>query len=538
MALSDVLQNLPNYLHPDYATPGQLSQAREYAKFLMEPGKGQIPVKSWQAGLANALNQGIAGWELGNAQRSEGDIYRRGQDATTQAIAQQLQQSPQGVGPMASVQSAPMPPVQAEPAPVSPAGPSSAIAAGPVAGTPNARVADAFADTNSAITSGAFDPVGANNIGPNGTSPSPYKVASNSPTIPSPAPAPMAAATAAPAASPASPGAAPMRSAQADPRVLGQVLMNPFVPKEAKDYAKSLIEPKPYSDVYGNPGVETVAGGVKAQPVGGGLQPGVRTPTTISPEAISGTTFNLPPKGGNSPQAVTPVMGGAGLGGAMDTMNRLRMNATGTGAVADIAKADIAAANDAPTIKRVAGVMLNDLQTHGDKMTFGPTAEWSNNVKRVAANYAPGFMKDQLESLASADSFDKMSAQLTSLLSKGGGTDAQLFNNMKSVPGAHNSKEGAQALLNMTLQVADQQMALRQAVSAAKTPTEYETLKRDFYQKNPIVNPITGNPISLDLKGQQDAAGSRNGPPVGTLYNGFRFKGGNPKDKSNWEPVT
>jgi hypothetical protein len=167
-----------------------------------------------------------------------------------------------------------------------------------------------------------------------------------------------------------------------------------------------------------------------------------------------------------------------------------------------IAKGDIDAAATAPTIKRVAGTMLDDLHAHGDKMTFGPTAEWSNNVKRIAANYAPGAMKSELEALASADSFDKMSAQLTSLLAKGGGTDAQLFNNMKSVPGAHNSKEGAEALLKMTIQVADQQQALRQVSVNAKTPQEYEALRNQFFAKNPIVNPITGNPIALDLKGQ------------------------------------
>jgi hypothetical protein len=138
-------------------------------------------------------------------------------------------------------------------------------------------------------------------------------------------------------------------------------------------------------------------------------------------------------------------------------------------------------------------------------MTFGPTAEWSNNVKRVAANYAPGLMKDQLESLASADSFDKMSAQLTSMLAKGGGTDAQLFNNMKSVPGSHNSKEGAEALLKMVSQVADQQQGLRQFTAGAKTAQEYEQLRNQYYAQNPIVNPLTGNPIKMDLEKQGGA---------------------------------
>ena len=70
---------------------------------------------------------------------------------------------------------------------------------------------------------------------------------------------------------------------------------------------------------------------------------------------------------------------------------------------------------------------------------------------------------------------------------------------MKSVPGAHNSKEGAAALLKMVDQVADQQAALRQAVGPAKNAQEYEAMRSNFFKQNPIINPITGNPIQLDL---------------------------------------
>jgi hypothetical protein len=142
-------------------------------------------------------------------------------------------------------------------------------------------------------------------------------------------------------------------------------------------------------------------------------------------------------------------------------------------------------------------------------------------------------MKDSLESIASADSFDKMSAQLTGLLSKGGGTDAQLFNNLKSVPGSHNSKEGAEALLKMTIQTADQQQALRQAVSAARTPEEYQSLKDNFYKQNPIVNPLTGNPIKLDLEKQKATTGAGSYEKTATGPGGAKMGLRNGK----WEPI-
>jgi hypothetical protein len=292
-----------------------------------------------------------------------------------------------------------------------------------------------------------------------------------------------------------------------NPDTIGAVLANPMASPEQRELAVKLMTPERVSDLYERPGYASPATGVQAAPINGQFQPGVRTPSAVSKDGISGTTFTAAPQPGGQPQSNTPVISGDNLGPAMGTMSRLGLNSARTGAVADFAKADLGAANDAPTIKRVAGVMLDDLHAHGDQMSFGPTAEWSNNIKRIAANYAPGLMKSQLGALAAADSFDKMSAQLTGLLSRSGGTDAQLFNNLRSVPGAHNSKEGAEALLKMTLQVADQQQALTQFTSVAQTPDQYLALKNQFYANNPIMNTASGNPIRLDLQGQNGSNG-------------------------------
>ena len=345
-----------------------------------------------------------------------------------------------------------------------------------------------------------------------------------------------------------------------DPATAAQIYANPMASPESRALITHLIQPEAVKSEYGQPGYQSPAAGVQASPIQGNFQPayrvnqgaeGVHTDAPIAapgapapgrftdrpsraafPEGLgrSGSAGGWPLSTGRSGARATATSGPAGRShgscrptpaaapagppgvptGPL-TLDQLaakgrefasqRAYTQGTAeAQTNIAKADLDAAASAPTIKRVAGVMLDDLRTHGDKMTFGPTAEWSNNVKRVAANYTPGLMKDQLESLASADSFDKMSAQLTSMLAKGGGTDAQLFNNMKSVPGSHNSKEGAEALLKMVSQVADQQQGLRQYTAGAKTAQEYEQLRNQYYAQNPIVNPLTGNPIKMDLE--------------------------------------
>lgn len=362
-----------------------------------------------------------------------------------------------------------------------------------------------------------------------------------------------------------------------NPETLGRIYANPMASPEHRALATALIGQTPVKSEFGQPAQQSPIGGIVAPTIKGPFTPGYRveqgaegvhsnapvpapgvTPpgvTRFDPQATQAWRNDNP----LPPQAPAPgapqVSGGppapapAAVPNTPLTLDQLAAKGREYAAQraftqgsaegnTGIARQDIEAASNAPTIKRVAGVMLDDLQRNGDKMTFGPTAAWTNDVKRVAANYAPGFMKDQLEALSSADSFDKMSAQLTSILAKGGGTDAQLFNNMKSVPGSHNSKEGAEALLKMTLQVADQQQALRQFTSQAQSAAQYETMRGDFYKRNPIVNPITGNPIQADIEAARRNTSKATGPEPGAIHNGYRFKGGNPNDKSNWEPST
>jgi hypothetical protein len=168
-------------------------------------------------------------------------------------------------------------------------------------------------------------------------------------------------------------------------------------------------------------------------------------------------------------------------------------------------KQDYEAATVAPPIKRVAGMMLDELHTAGDNMNMGPSAELHTNIKKIIANYAPGaFTPKQIEGLASQDSFEKLSAQLASMVgSKSSGTDAQLIQSIKSVPGAHNSREGADALLRMTMAVADQQVALRNATRGL-TGDAYEAARSAFFAdpKNRVINPITNHPIEQDISAE------------------------------------
>jgi len=491
MALGDFFQDSPNYVNPDYATDAQRKQLRAYSEMLMKRSSGDITRPA--GAFANIIDALTGRLEMNRAGNLEQQALAHSNDQNAALIAalqgnQQPQTTPP-VGPMGSVGDSMVP------TPTAPTNaPRAEVQSSPkVWGDKEAEAAGLYEPTTKVAS-----------LGPAGGGGAPVGSQEQPSVLPT-------------AGAPASPN---QRVAQAfDPKLLAGMLTNQMTPPESRALIGQLIGQKQGQDVYGNPTREGIVGGVQALPVGKGVTPGFRSETSISPTGISGTVVNP------AANAQPGIQTGGGIGGAMNTMNTLANNAARSGAINEFQKQDLAAANNAPTIKRVAGIMLDDLRSHGDKMTFGPTAEWSNNIRKVAANYAPGLMKDQLESIASADSFDKMSAQLTSLLANGGGTDAQLFNNMRSVPGSHNSKEGAEALLKMTLQVADQQQALQQFTAKATTPQEYQDLKTEFYKRNPIINPITNNPIAQDLQGQRKAMQGGT-PRVNSIEEARKLKSG------------
>ncbi len=338
-------------------------------------------------------------------------------------------------------------------------------------------------------------------------------------------------------------------------QTMGHIYANPMASPEARGLVGGLVAPAPVKDEFGNPAYTSPSQGVQPAPIAG--RPGTYQPSYRVEQGAEGVHTNAPmpapaaapapmppgaspmgprpqldavsPQGGifggmnsrpadwNAPGGPTPVPTVPNTPMTLDQLAakgrdfaaQREFTQGGAQAVNNVQKSDIAAATTAPAIKRIAGIMLDDITSHGNEMTMGPTADASNNAKKIVANYFPALMGDkQIQGLASADSFDKLSAQLTSVLGSSGGTDAQLFNNMKSVPGAHNSKEGAIALLKMTSQVADQQQALRQAVAGARNAQEYEQMRNAFYAQpqNQIVNPLTGNPIKVDLEQNKTAA--------------------------------
>jgi hypothetical protein len=354
---------------------------------------------------------------------------------------------------------------------------------------------------------------------------------------------------------------------QVDPATAGQIYANPMASPEHRALVSGLVAPQKIEDVAGRPGTFSPAAGVHAAPVNGVFQPGFRQPMstpdasttvpvpaampqqqplpppTVPPGTVQGGMFggmkskpigwdNSAPPPGGGPQA--PVSGPPAVAAPAASSNFLTLDAlaakgrelaaererTQGGAKAEgaVISQDLAAANDAPNVLKGVGTIKDNIQRFGDQITFGPTSPWSLEIKRAAANYAPGMMKNQLEAIAAADSINKVGIGLAGVLASQlqGGNNAETFaKSMQGVPGLTTSKEGALAMADMIQQSAakSQQLgAIYRQLEGAGRLREYQAMRERFLTENPVLNPLTKNPIEMDLaaaKKRSEGGGAR-----------------------------
>lgn len=344
---------------------------------------------------------------------------------------------------------------------------------------------------------------------------------------------------------------------------LGRIQANPMGNPDQRSLVDALVRPKAVEDVAGRPGFASPSQGVKSAPVDAGFQPGIRPGLSTPDASISAVPQPAPPLrppapiaptsrvwgdkeaqaaglyppqapqagsggGGQAPGAVLPT---ASAPGSLLTLDALAakgrelaaartLSQGGAGAQSDVIKTDIAAANDAPNVLKGVGIIKDNIQRYGDKITFGPTSPWSLEMKRAAANYAPGVMKDQLNAIAAADSINKVGIGLAGTLASSlqGGSNSETFAKaMQGVPGLTTSKEGALAMADMIQQAALKQQQLGKLLQDPANYSRYAELKANFFRDHPVINPLTGNPIEMDVE-----AVNKRGDGTGTAPSGFK----------------
>ena len=226
---------------------------------------------------------------------------------------------------------------------------------------------------------------------------------------------------------------------------------NPWANPKEQDLARGMVTPSTGVDVYGNPVASNIMGGVQAQPVGPGATPGYRAPVTVGAEGQVSTEVPFPAPGQRAaPQSLQerlqPLVTMGQQFGQQGAANRAIQAQTGEEIKTGFASF--------PVIQSL-NTMEDLIKKHGENMPFGPTAEWVNELKRGLAQHAPGlFNEKDFQGLAAADELKKLSAWLSTAVGRqAGGTDLSLLQGRDSVPGQHNSKEGALSLIDMMRQV-------------------------------------------------------------------------------------
>ena len=157
---------------------------------------------------------------------------------------------------------------------------------------------------------------------------------------------------------------------------------------------------------------------------------------------------------------------------------------------------------------------LNDLNAiqdavrqGGDNIKYGPGAEFWLKAKQVLNNIYPQ------QGLAEADTIVKMNARLAAAAAKSmtaRPSQLEFKTFVANNPGIMNSKAGTIALLDILKQSTQQQINLgREAMRAS--PDQWQDIEDNFYQKNPLISPFTGQPLGQQQTAPQSPAG---GAPV------------------------
>lgn len=344
-----------------------------------------------------------------------------------------------------------------------------------------------------------------------------------------------------------------------DPATAARVYADPMASPEHRALVGALITPRPVEDVAGRPGYMAPASGVQAAPVQGNFQPGFRQPvatpgasTTIPiPAAMAPQPARIPstpkvwgdkeaeaagiyPKSNpatgvsasSAPSAGLPAPAPGLPPAAAPAANFLTLDALaakgreiaaeneraqgGAKGEADVINKDVSGAASAPETLKGLAIMRDTINTVGDKMTFGPTAKFSNEFRRVVDNYAPGLIDKG--GLAGADAIEKLNLSLAGRLSQQLGLNpSDIQRSIASVPGVEKSKEGTLALIGMLEQSArnDQYVGTRIYQQNKGNLANYQQARQDYYDSHPIVNPITGRPVQI---GAESAPAPSSGP--------------------------
>ncbi len=165
----------------------------------------------------------------------------------------------------------------------------------------------------------------------------------------------------------------------------------------------------------------------------------------------------------------------------------------------------------APQALNALNIIEDTVKHEGPAMTTGPAAE---SVLKLRQTVNGLLGSNVMGDTSGPELIKKMNAQLASaslpaFTNRGTQFDLKVF--MENNPGLNNSTQGTLFLTNILKQTHRQNLQLAQMAGDPKNWQNWPQVQQDFYQKNPIINPLTGTPLGVaaDSKQQQGSGSSR-----------------------------
>jgi hypothetical protein len=193
------------------------------------------------------------------------------------------------------------------------------------------------------------------------------------------------------------------------------------------------------------------------------------------------------------------------------------------------------------TLNTVANIVQSD-----KNLTLGFGAETALKMKKALQQ-----MGIDVGDLSGAQTIEKLNAQLASEAAKSVSPRPAQFEFktfLNNNPGLNLDKAGNLRVLGIFGQLAKRDVDLGRLARANRDNWQnWDGIVAEYDKTHPVIDPVTKTPLSTDsviAPGPQPRQTNQASPaapslePGKTMINGYRYKGGNPKDRANWEQAT
>jgi hypothetical protein len=309
-----------------------------------------------------------------------------------------------------------------------------------------------------------------------------------------------------------------------------QIMANPWVDAKFKQDLAARLQPKTIEGPNGDkwqyaPGRQPVL-----------LAPGLGKEASVKlPGGLEAPSYTRTDAQGN-PQTHVPFFDsqGGGTQGALGMANKMIEDQARSKALGEEGgKAIMQPITEQLKESKTAAMAIDNLnliedtvRNHGQGIVTGPLAEpWLQVREALKGTF--GIDIGDPRGLQASEIIKKMNAQLASaelpaFTARGTQFDLKVF--MENNPGLKNSPQGTLFLTNVLKQAHRQQLELAGLAADPNNWQNWAEVRKDFYNRNPLINPLTGHALGVYKDTSQQGQPSVSAPSISTQIGPKRYQ--------------